>query len=139
LLKEPLSSEGRWHIEKYHLSRLENEELIAIRSGDVFTLTTDDPQARPLPHWDLMEMQWMLQRLVGISGAADWPELDLSEEDDDDFYTSTMPDLLPDEGGPTDSSPETVRDWIPPPTSAEDAKVTETATGAMEVVEARVM
>ncbi|KAG0647510.1 hypothetical protein D0Z07_6508 [Hyphodiscus hymeniophilus] len=42
-----------------------------IKSGDGFELTTDDPEARPLPSIALLEMQWFLQRVAGMAGAAD--------------------------------------------------------------------
>jgi hypothetical protein len=42
-----------------------------IKSGDLFELKTDDPEARPLPSMELLEMQWFLQRVMGMAGAAD--------------------------------------------------------------------
>jgi hypothetical protein len=48
-----------------------------IKSGDIFELKTDDPEARPLPSMALLEMQWFLQRVMGMAGAAD--ELKVSE------------------------------------------------------------
>jgi hypothetical protein len=42
-----------------------------IKSGDLFELKTDDPEARPLPSIALLEMQWFLQRVMGMAGAAD--------------------------------------------------------------------
>ena len=56
-----------------------------IKSGDFFELQTDDAIARPLPSFKLLEMQWFLQRVVGMAGAAspyddeDWLE-DSDEE-----------------------------------------------------------
>lgn len=41
-----------------------------IKSGDVFTLTTAYSPIAPLPSWQLLEMQWYLQRVVGMSGLA---------------------------------------------------------------------
>jgi hypothetical protein len=52
-----------------------------VQSGDTFTFTTNDPKNLPLPNLELLEMQWALQRLVGMCGAAEWPSLD--EYDDD--------------------------------------------------------
>jgi len=40
-------------------------------SGDAISLTTDDPVTRPLPHLALLEMQWTLQRMAAMSGAAE--------------------------------------------------------------------
>jgi hypothetical protein len=53
-------------------------------SGDVVTMTTDDPVTRPLPSWDLLQMQWVLQRLSAISGAAD-PQDNWSDDDSSDW------------------------------------------------------
>jgi hypothetical protein len=56
---------------------------VHIHSGDVFTLTTDDPERLPLPSWPLLEMQWILQRVAAMSGAAE-PEDDECDESDND-------------------------------------------------------
>ncbi|EFQ96759.1 hypothetical protein MGYG_08683 [Nannizzia gypsea CBS 118893] len=42
-----------------------------IASGREIVLTTSDPDNLPLPSWDLLELQWTLQRLAALSGAAD--------------------------------------------------------------------
>jgi hypothetical protein len=55
-----------------------------ICSGDIFTLTTNDPKKRPLPSIELLEMQWFLQRLMGMCGSAEWPSLELEDDDFDD-------------------------------------------------------
>jgi hypothetical protein len=47
------------------------ETMKLIVSEDVVTMTTDDPVTRPLPSWDLLEMQWVLGRLLAISGAVE--------------------------------------------------------------------
>jgi HNH endonuclease len=54
---------------------------LPIQSGDTFTFTTKDPKNLPLPSLELLEMQWVLQRLVGMCGAAGWPSLDSIEDD----------------------------------------------------------
>ena len=41
-----------------------------IKSGDIFELKTDDVIERPLPSFQLLEMQWFLTRVVGMAGAA---------------------------------------------------------------------
>jgi hypothetical protein len=55
-----------------------------IKTGHIFEIKTDDPKARPLPSFALLEMQWHLQRIAGMAGAADVDE-DLKEWDDDDI------------------------------------------------------
>jgi len=46
------------------------KEAPLIKSGDIFTLTTDNPDKRPLPSFELLEMQFFLQRVSGMAGAA---------------------------------------------------------------------
>jgi hypothetical protein len=52
-----------------------------ICSGDTISLATDDPVMRPLPHYGLLEMQWILQRVAAMSGAAE--VYDNFDSDDD--------------------------------------------------------
>jgi hypothetical protein len=42
-----------------------------IRSGDMITLTTTDPVNLPLPDYDLLDMQWVLNRVCALSGDVD--------------------------------------------------------------------
>jgi hypothetical protein len=83
LLTEPTSSEGLEIVgDGYFLTRLENNNSTPpIRSGKTFTFTTKDPKNLPLPSLELLEMQWNLQRLVGMCGAAGWPSLNLDDDD----------------------------------------------------------
>jgi hypothetical protein len=55
-----------------------------ICTGDVFELTTDDPSKYPLPSMDLLDMQWKLQRMVGMKGAAE--AIDLTDEGSSESY-----------------------------------------------------
>jgi hypothetical protein len=72
LLAIPLSTKhlDRHSESKSSLSKWSSSETL-IKSGDLFELTTDDPEARPLPSVVLLEMQWFLQRVAGMAGAAD--------------------------------------------------------------------
>lgn len=54
-----------------------------IISGDEIVFETSDPENLPLPDWNLLDMQWTLQRVAALSGAADML-LDDSEDDDSD-------------------------------------------------------
>ncbi|KAF3893061.1 HNHc domain-containing protein [Trichophyton interdigitale] len=54
-----------------------------IRSGDEIILTTSDPQNLPLPDWDLLELQWTLQRLAALSGVVDVDPEEYSDYDSD--------------------------------------------------------
>ena len=73
------------------------DENDVIRSGDYFTLRTDDPETQPLPSFTLLELQWFLQRIQGMAGAADfdWPSL---SDAGSDFSDVELPDLELDEG-----------------------------------------
>ncbi|KAB8264491.1 hypothetical protein BDV32DRAFT_145729 [Aspergillus pseudonomiae] len=56
-----------------------------IYSGDIITITTTDPDEYPLPSFELLQMQWLLTRALGLSGAADldsedWDDSDSEEE-----------------------------------------------------------
>jgi hypothetical protein len=91
LLTEPESSRGLYGDKDYSLPVLtgtyrDNGEPLyrAIASGDVFTITTHDPEHLPLPSWSLLEMQWYLQRIAGMSGAAEVGDhLDFNNHDTD--------------------------------------------------------
>jgi hypothetical protein len=70
-------------------------DIRSIQSGDLFKLQTDDPETKPLPSFQLLELQWFLQRIQGMAGAADinWsPYSDFSSDDEEE-----IPDLLLDE------------------------------------------
>ncbi|KAK9319847.1 hypothetical protein V1517DRAFT_348725 [Lipomyces orientalis] len=69
-----------------------------ITSGQFFELHTNDPTTKPLPSFQLLEMQWFLQRVAGMAGAAgdiDWEDLDNDSDEE-------IPDLRSD--GVGDSS-----------------------------------
>jgi hypothetical protein len=66
-----------------------------IKSGDTFALRTVNPITHPLPSFELLEMQWHLNRIVSMSGAAD-----IYDDDDDD-----------DDPGVVYKSPDTVS-WV---------------------------
>jgi hypothetical protein len=93
LFTEPTSSEGLDFVgDGNFLGRFENDvsspNMRPIRSGETFTFTTKDPKNLPLPSLELLEMQWFLQRLVGMCGAAGWPSLDDDDDDTADMHNS---------------------------------------------------
>jgi hypothetical protein len=53
-----------------------------IYSGDEISLETDDAVAHPLPDLKLLEMQWFLNRVTAMSGAAE-PQDDFGDDGDD--------------------------------------------------------
>lgn len=88
LLTEPESTRGLYGDREYSFSvptgtfKSNGEpEYKAVVSGDAFILTTHDPEGLPLPSWSLLEMQWHLQRIAAMSGAAE--VRDYSNPDDD--------------------------------------------------------
>jgi len=95
LLTEPTSSKGLDVVgDGNFLYHYENgTPSQRIRSGETFTFTTKDPKTLPLPSLELLEMQWVLQRLVGMCGGAEWPSLDL---DGDDYFDNDDSWLIPD-------------------------------------------
>jgi hypothetical protein len=130
LLKEPLSSKGLCQVKIQDKTR--NKPIVIpysltltrvdkpsrdIQSGEIFTNTTDDPQSKPLPSWQLLEMQWFLQRITAMSGATETPDLDLNDDDD----MSPGPILVPDdEGGDIRCSFDRMYEWIPTPSPLQD-------------------
>ena len=104
-----------------------------IRSGETFTFTTKDSKNLPLPSLELLEMQWVLQRLVGMTGAAGWPSLDLYGDDivdNDDSW------LIPDH---TDhnvhNSLKRVREWFGTEEVASMTPETSTPTPGPSVIQ----
>jgi hypothetical protein len=95
LLKEPLSSRNlRWAKKEemeYYLTRRQDGSPRDIQSGDIFTFTTDDPVIRPLPSWELLDMQWILQRLTAMSGGPETPDVDVCDDvcDDEDMGSNS--------------------------------------------------
>ncbi|GLI75849.1 hypothetical protein PoHVEF18_004115 [Penicillium ochrochloron] len=54
-----------------------------IPSGYIFTVTTSDPVARPLPSMELLELRWHLARIVATQGALKDEDMDLNPEEDE--------------------------------------------------------
>ncbi|KAF2249690.1 hypothetical protein BU26DRAFT_593003 [Trematosphaeria pertusa] len=91
LLDEPLSSinrmeSGNGYGPFIRIGPADGSPII-LRSGTRFTLSTDDVTNKPLPDPGLLELQWHLQRIVAMSGAAGWRDLDYFDDDDDNDGT----------------------------------------------------
>jgi len=86
LLTEPPSTQGLDGVTAANGARAKflNVHGRLAKSGDIFELTTDNPEIRPLPSFQLLEMQWFLQRVLGMAGAAEVDE-DVLDEDSDDI------------------------------------------------------
>jgi hypothetical protein len=80
ILTTPQSSKGSDSRPKIMLFHFPTKQPIC--SGDTISLTTDDPVTRPLPHWALLEMQWILHRLTAMRGGAEIYD-DFDNDDDD--------------------------------------------------------
>ena len=65
--------------ENFRVWNAETQELI--KCGDSIVITTHNPDTHPLPDIRILEMQWMLQQLTALSGAAEVH--DKYESDDD--------------------------------------------------------
>jgi len=76
-----------------------------LHSGARFTFTTTDPVNQPLPSKELLNMQWVLQRVTAMAAAAEWQWIEGS-------YDDNMSD-----GGNmnTTNTFEDIFKWIPPP------------------------
>ena len=65
-----------------------------IKSGDIIEIHTEDTARYPLPSMALLEMQWVLNRLVAISGAAEAVDEDESSDSElDEPSTVDVEDL----------------------------------------------
>lgn len=105
LLIEPGSSKGISSVEELHVViPAKDNTLLPIQSGHRFTLRTDDPENRPLPDYDLLEMQWYLNRIVALANAAEIFIDDGDDFDDEDDGCTAKPF---DQGHKSD-----VLDWI---------------------------
>ncbi|KAJ6012182.1 hypothetical protein N7499_012850 [Penicillium canescens] len=88
-------------------------------SGDIITVTTEDPKNNPLPSMALLELQWCLTRVLALSGAAEFPNTevfdDISEEEKEPEVKQETPsdvvrDSIEDE---MDSNDPNNQNWTP--------------------------
>lgn len=85
LLELPMSSRGLLGSERgQYLCYMDNGVPTRLVSGQKFTMKTDDPVNKPLPDPGLLELQWHMQRILAMSGAAGWKEDDFEDDDDSD-------------------------------------------------------
>ncbi|KKZ59648.1 hypothetical protein EMCG_05406 [[Emmonsia] crescens] len=63
------------------LYNCETDERIS--SGQIITLTTEDPEAMPLPDLKLLDLQWTLHRVFALAAAAGYNGDDENYDDDD--------------------------------------------------------
>lgn len=89
-----------------------------IKSGEKITLQTDDP----LPSMELLEMQWILNRVKTISGAADIPTDELDPDRDFRFGKLTEEDLS-DEDSSEGETPRKSESQRSPATMEENRRI----------------
>ncbi|OJD20560.1 hypothetical protein ACJ73_08106 [Blastomyces percursus] len=68
-----------------------------------FIFKTTNPDTQPLPSFEFLEMQWHLQRIVSMSGAAEIYDDDIDDDDDNwgaGIVCKPFSDILA---------------WVPPP------------------------
>lgn len=53
-----------------------------VSSGDIFTVTTDDPIGKPLPSFALLHLQWHLRRIAAMQGATEDDDSDMDSKED---------------------------------------------------------
>lgn len=108
VMKEPVSSKDAQAVEQLnvvvsHRGRYNGqaeedgvfEPLQPIKSGHRFRMTTDDPVARPLPNFDLLDMQWHFSRIVSFSNAAtifQYDDHDGDQDGENDDARTARPD-----------------------------------------------
>lgn len=61
---------------------IHGETRSIVRSGQIFTLRTDDPKSKPLQSMELLELQWILHRIAATRGAAEDDESEIDSDDD---------------------------------------------------------
>ena len=54
-----------------------------IKTGHKFVITTEDPDLLPLPDEDILDLQWHMQKVAALAGAADPAELEGGDDDDE--------------------------------------------------------
>jgi len=77
---------------KIRIFDFRNPEDRRVTSGDIFELKTDDPVKRPLPDFSLLELQFFLQRIVGMAGAAEAVDIMGLDSSDDEAEENAVYD-----------------------------------------------
>lgn len=80
-----------------------------VHSGHEIHLETSDPINLALPHPSLLELQWIMNRVMALSGAAEAQSLWYDDDDDDDFDPWLMKDVSESGDSDTDDSTWTLK------------------------------
>ncbi|KAK6837264.1 hypothetical protein RU639_001357 [Aspergillus parasiticus] len=104
----------------------------SIYSGQLVTMTTEDPESMPLPSFDLLHMQWVLNRVAAMCGAADIADEEF--KDDSEGLGGSVLEPLPLALPERPRRQPTSRENEPPlpPRSRESSKVREFAEEASD-------
>lgn len=78
-----------------NLRLLDCDSCNVLQSGDLITVTTDDPESLPLPSFEILHLQWILHRVRALAAAAGFD--DEFGEDDDDYGFGEDPRVVSDE------------------------------------------
>ncbi|PYH84649.1 hypothetical protein BO82DRAFT_408741 [Aspergillus uvarum CBS 121591] len=74
---------ARWDVAKQKFGELTD--------GEILTFRTDDPKDYPLPSFALLEMQWLLHRVLALSGAVEYATSDENDADSDSDMELNLP------------------------------------------------
>lgn len=78
-----LTANSTFHFAIYQ--KWETSPAGPVQSGDIITLTTKNPELHPLPSREILELQWYLQRISGMAGAAQDFEFDETSDSENSF------------------------------------------------------
>ena len=98
-LDQPVENTSAPFLEDHALSSVRTRQ--AIDSGYRLTLTTTDTEALPLPDERLINLQWLLTRVLRMSGAAEPVDLDYDETPPMNSPISSAPSLVPSKANST--------------------------------------
>ena len=89
-----LSKGGR---DKPYSSRLrlfDTDSCKPLQSGDVITVTTDDPELLPLPSFEILHLQWILHRMRALAAATGFND---NFDNNDDYGLGEDPYIVSDQ------------------------------------------
>lgn len=93
ILSQPISTEGAYGPNggDGYLSTIKGTSApgtithaALIKSGSVVELKTEDPEKLPLPSFELLQMQFFLQRVCGMAGTVGLERFNFFDENEDD-------------------------------------------------------
>jgi hypothetical protein len=113
-LDQPVENTSAQFLAGHGLTNWRTRQVID--SGFQFTLTTTDTKDLPLPDERLIDLQWLLTRVLRMSGAAEPVDLDYDETPPMNSPISSVPSLVPSKTRPLSShqdSPPSAHPTVP--------------------------